>query len=262
MTSKPFLTLPLFPTPRYDDDIKEELIDGTKRVTTVAGKPLEPSRLYRVATKITDLTNGQSGPLTKYFKANPNALPAKGSYYNIHAELMGFFARGLFSKLWDATSELLPNPEDVLEETCNPQLSLNETESRLRLAALDREGTGTVTVDNIQAALRDFLGLSVVNEVKILAEAIHDCADMTGDQSVSVVDFEKFCESMPKELHLPEKWSGAFPDPVPMLSLETSSASSTSDDDSVSSSNFFGKEPSMTRANTDATELIDYDAQE
>jgi 2',3'-cyclic-nucleotide 2'-phosphodiesterase (5'-nucleotidase family) len=42
---------------QYDDGVTQE--PGTNRVLTVGGKPLEPHRVYRVATKIKDLTNGQ-----------------------------------------------------------------------------------------------------------------------------------------------------------------------------------------------------------
>ena len=45
---------------QYDDGIKKE----DKRITMVGGRPLDPNRVYRVATKIKDLTNGQSPPLT------------------------------------------------------------------------------------------------------------------------------------------------------------------------------------------------------
>jgi len=50
-----------------------------------------------------------------------------------------------------------------------------------------------------------------------LAEAIHSCADVTGDGTVSVADFELFCTGMPKEYKFPRKWSNAFPDPLPAV---------------------------------------------
>jgi 2',3'-cyclic-nucleotide 2'-phosphodiesterase (5'-nucleotidase family) len=42
---------------QYDDGITQDA--ATNRVTTVNGRPLDPNRVYRVATKIKDLTNGQ-----------------------------------------------------------------------------------------------------------------------------------------------------------------------------------------------------------
>ena len=205
---------------QYDDGIREEVMDGVKRVTTVAGSPIDPYSRYRVATKIKDLTNGQSEPLKVFFEAHPELLPPKGTYYNIHAELMGFFSRSLFRKLWDAAGVLIPDPEEVQEDYSHPPPSLERVEGRLRHAVLDRDGDGKITVDDIHVGLRDFLGLSVVDEVKTLAEAIYSCADVTGDGTVTVDDFEHFCTGMPKEYRLPRKWSNAFPDPVPEIASE------------------------------------------
>jgi hypothetical protein len=42
---------------QYDDGISQD--PDTKKVLTVGGKPINPKRIYRVATKIKDLTNGQ-----------------------------------------------------------------------------------------------------------------------------------------------------------------------------------------------------------
>jgi 2',3'-cyclic-nucleotide 2'-phosphodiesterase (5'-nucleotidase family) len=52
-------------------------------VTHVANQPIELDRIYRVATKISDLTNGQSPPLTKYYLEHPEWLPPKGAYVNV-----------------------------------------------------------------------------------------------------------------------------------------------------------------------------------
>ena len=65
-------------------------------VTHVNGQPLDRDRIYRVATKIGDLTNGQSPPWTEYYKQNPDVLPPKGAYVNIHSELMSYFGRNLW----------------------------------------------------------------------------------------------------------------------------------------------------------------------
>lgn len=200
---------------QYDDGIKEENVDGVKRITFVAGKPLDPNRVYRVATKIKDLTNGQSPPLTKYFKEHPELLPPYGSYINIQTELMGFFTRNLFRKLWEATGERIPDPEEKLEEMSHPVPALEEVESRLRISVLDRDGDGIVTVDDIHFGLGEFLGLSVSEEEKTLAEYIHTYADVTGDGNVTVDDFEYFCTGLPRETTPLRKWSDAFPDVLP-----------------------------------------------
>jgi 2',3'-cyclic-nucleotide 2'-phosphodiesterase (5'-nucleotidase family) len=74
---------------QYDEGVREVRdADGRWRVTHVGGEPLEAQRVYRVATKVSDLTNGQSAPLTDYFGSQPHLLPPKGAYVNVHAELM------------------------------------------------------------------------------------------------------------------------------------------------------------------------------
>ena len=115
---------------------------------------------------------------------------------------------------------LIPDPEEVQEELSHPPPTLEHVEGQLRHAVLDRDGDGKLTVDDIHVGLRDFLGLSVVDEVKTLAEAIYSCADVTGDGNVTVDDFEHVCTGMPKEYRLPRKWSNAFPDPVPEIASE------------------------------------------
>ena len=133
---------------------------------------------------------------------------------------MKFFARGMFRKLWEATGELIPDPEVVAEESSHP-VNMDRIEGKLRLSVLDRDNDGFVTVDDIHYALRDFLGLSVNDDYKTLAQRVHACADITGNGMVSVEDFEIFCrDGMPGELQMQEKWEEAFPDPLPELTPE------------------------------------------
>uniref|UniRef100_A0A7S4MI19 Calcineurin-like phosphoesterase domain-containing protein n=1 Tax=Odontella aurita TaxID=265563 RepID=A0A7S4MI19_9STRA len=104
---------------QYDDGVREEWTPGEDgegsrpRVTHVRGEKIDPDRVYRVATKVGDLTNGQSPPWTRYFSDHPEVLPPKGAYVNIHAELMSFFARNVWRKIWEAVS-----PERRLLEEC------------------------------------------------------------------------------------------------------------------------------------------------
>ena len=200
---------------QYDDGIQEEQgSDGKPRVIKVAGKPLDPDRIYRVATKISDLTNGQSPPLKAYFTAHPELLPSKGDYINIQSELMGFFARNLWRKLWEATGELIPDAAE--SSNSDSSETVEEVESRLRLSLLDRDGDGFVTVEDINFALKDFLGLSIHNNETTLAECVHSYADTNGDGRVTVDDFEYFCiGGLPRECTpLPPKWDDAFPEPI------------------------------------------------
>jgi len=190
---------------QYDDGIRE--VDG--KVVAVGGKPLDPNRIYLVATKISDLTNGQSPPLKAYFEAHPELLPAKGSYVNIQSELMSFFARNLWRRLWDLTWQLLPEPvKDMADELTE------EIEGRLRLSVLDRDGDGCLTIDDIHYGLKEFLGLRVHDEEKTLAKNVHACADVTDSGTVTVDDFEVFCTGMPREFKLIRKWSDCFPEPA------------------------------------------------
>jgi 2',3'-cyclic-nucleotide 2'-phosphodiesterase (5'-nucleotidase family) len=206
---------------QYDDGIEE--VDG--RVVTVAGEPLNMDRIYRVATKISDLTNGQSQPLQDYFVDRKDLYPAKGDYINVQTELMGFFSRNLFRKLWDATGELMETDTDASngsDGSTNEVGSEIEMESRLRLSVLDRDGDGLVTVQDIHYGLRQFLGLSVHEEETSLAECIYGYADVTGNGDVTVEDFEFFCTGLPRELRpLPSKWGKVFPKPVSMVDLST-----------------------------------------
>lgn len=203
---------------QYDDGIQEDMMaDGkTSRVTRVAGQPLDPYRIYRVATKISDLTNGQSPPLKAYFTEHRDLLPAKGDYINVQKELMGFFARNLWRRLWEAIGDRIPDAEEMLDAAKqNPKLeTIEKVDSRLRLDVLDRDGSGIVTVDDIHVGLRDFLGLSVDNTEKTLAKHVHSIADATDNGKVTKHDFELFCLSVPPDFKpIARKWSDAFPEP-------------------------------------------------
>jgi hypothetical protein len=178
----------------------EDFTQNPPVVTHVGGTEIDPHRIYRVATKIGDLTNGQSPPWTEYYTEYPEVLPPKGAYVNIQAELMTYFARNLWRKLWDALSDKLDDCGGVKDE-CDPEA---------RMAELDEEGSGVVTVDNIQTALRDLLGYSVDDREKTLAQFVHSFADTTNNGEVTVLDFEVFCSEM-EDVYERDKWRLAFP---------------------------------------------------
>eukprot|EP00565_Helicotheca_tamesis_P002962 CAMPEP_0185739786 /NCGR_PEP_ID=MMETSP1171-20130828/36254_1 /TAXON_ID=374046 /ORGANISM="Helicotheca tamensis, Strain CCMP826" /LENGTH=661 /DNA_ID=CAMNT_0028411441 /DNA_START=136 /DNA_END=2121 /DNA_ORIENTATION=+ len=200
---------------QFDDGVKEEYPKNSLKgpiVTHVAGKEIERGRIYRVATKISDLTNGQSPPWTEYYNAHPELLPPKGAYANVHAELMGFFARNMWRKIWDAIGPPAVSKGGKIYSNDPSELctSLEECDPEGRLSKLDREGNGVVTVDEIHDALRDVIGLSVDPEEKSLAEFVHSFADTTGNGVVTLEDFETFCEEMPA-FYESQKWRLAFP---------------------------------------------------
>jgi hypothetical protein len=167
---------------QYDQGVYQ---DENKMVTHVSGKPLDSLATYRVATKISDLTNGQCPCWTEYFKAHPEKKPPKGQYINIQSELLAYFARNLWRKIWDAVTE-------KLEEECE----LEECNAQARFDVLDEDGDGVVTVDEIQTALRDMLGYSVDDREKSLAEFVHGYADTTGNGKITIKDLEVFCDEM------------------------------------------------------------------
>jgi len=184
---------------QYDDGVKQEGLV----ITHVGGTEIEPDRIYRVATKISDLTNGQSKPWTEYYKEHPECLPPKGAYVNLYSELMAFFAKNMWRKIWEAIG---PN------KTSGPKIDLghHSCDPAGRLAKLDLDHDGIVSVDEIHVALRDVLGLSVDPTEKSLAEYVHSFADTTGDGVVNMSDFEVFCEEMPA-FYEGQKWRLAFP---------------------------------------------------
>ena len=185
---------------QYDESVKEDTGVDPPVVTHVTGHPLEENRVYRVATKVSDLTNGQSPSWTAFYRENPTQLPPKGAYVNIHAELMGYFSRNLFRKLWDAISQ-------ELEEECSVDEACHADE---RLAVLDVSGDGVVTVSEIQVALKEKLGYSVDERETSLAEFVHSYADTTGDGQVTVKDIQTFCQEM-EDLYESDKWRLSHP---------------------------------------------------
>mmetsp|Transcript_14772 Transcript_14772/g.23101 ORF Transcript_14772/g.23101 Transcript_14772/m.23101 type:complete len:703 (+) Transcript_14772:196-2304(+) len=188
-------------------------------VTHIAGEPIDHDRIYRVATKIGDLTNGQSEPLTTYFTNHPEKFPPKGAYVNVYAELMGFFARNLWRKIWE---EITPIPADVsdnnddvagdldfavkLEVLC----SVEDCQPEKRMAVLNKNGDGELTVDEIHDALRSVVGLSVDENEQSLAEFVFSFADTDNDGKVTLNDFETFCSEMPA-LYENQKWRLSYP---------------------------------------------------
>jgi len=193
---------------QYDSGIEEEIgSDGKPVVTHVNGEPIDRDRIYRVVTKVPDLTNGQSPPWTEYYSAHPELLPPKGAYVNIQSELMSYFARNLWRKLWEALSI-------ELAENCNfmdmEQWDCEECDPEKRLAALDLDGDGVVTVEEMQQGLKDLLGYAVDTREMTLAQFVHDFADVDGDGAVTLEDFAAFCTEM-AELYAKDQWRLAHP---------------------------------------------------
>lgn len=245
---------------QFDEGI---VMDENKKVVKVAGSPLDPNRIYRVATKISDLTNGQSPPLKEYFLAHPELFPSKGDYINIQSELMGFFARNLFRKLWKATGKHMSSENLLeLEEEGVSKAEMIDMESQLRFSVLDRNNDGILSVEDIHIGLRDYLGLSVYEDEMTLASLVHKYADVTESGRVTVDDFEYFCTGgLPREFR-PMKRSlslnKAFPEPVavPSPSISLTDAGESSDTSELGL-DLGDSGKSLSRVETEATALID-----
>lgn len=151
-----------------------------------------------MATKIGDLANGQCPPWTKYYIENRHVLPPKGAYVN-QSELMSYFARNLWRKLWDKVSDELDGVCDTAKD-CNPDG---------QLATLDVDGTGEVTIQDIQRALRELLGYSVDNREETLANFLHSFTDTTRDGTVTLDDFQVFCQEI-EEAKKRDDWRLSF----------------------------------------------------
>jgi len=167
---------------QYDEGIQEVIVDGKPKVTHVGGEPLDENEVYRVATKISDLTNGQSIALTEFYQANKHLLPPKGSYININAELMGFFSYNLFRRLWSAISR-------EMDESLCP-IGDTECDAAERLAILDQNGNGEISVEDILVGLREKLGYETDKNELSVAQFVHNFADQDGDGKVTLKDFE------------------------------------------------------------------------
>jgi hypothetical protein len=144
----------------------------------------------------------------------------------IHAELMGYFARNLWRRLWDAVSRELSETCD-LSEDCNPEG---------RLAALDTSGTGTVSVEEIQIALHDYLGYSVDDREMSLAEFVHSFADTTGSGEVALRDFELFCDEMKEDYENDEKWHPSYTNPTIRTTVRVTTATTETQTTTLSGS--------------------------
>lgn len=158
---------------QYDEGVIEDYSTGKPVVTHVNGEEIDYDRVYRVVTKIPDLTNGQSPPWTEYFTEHPELLPPKGAYVNMQMELMTYFARNLWRKIWEALSIELAENCNFMDmdwdcEKCDPEK---------RLAALDLDGDGEVTVEEMQQGLQDLLGYEVDSREMTLAQFVHNFAD-------------------------------------------------------------------------------------
>jgi hypothetical protein len=201
---------------QYDNGVFEDFTQNPPVVTQVRGRPINHDQIYRVATKISDLTNGQSPPWTKYYQEHSELLPPKGAYVNIQAELMSYFARNLWRRIWDHLSRELDS-ECEAEPIDQPIVECDEGETpgcnpELRLDTLDNDNDGKISIQDMQDALAEFAGLSVDDRELSLAKFVHDYADQTGNGEVTLEDLQAFCDEMTNadSVHERDMWQKAF----------------------------------------------------
>mmetsp|Transcript_47984 Transcript_47984/g.78175 ORF Transcript_47984/g.78175 Transcript_47984/m.78175 type:complete len:231 (+) Transcript_47984:3-695(+) len=164
---------------QYGDGVEE---DDACNVVQVAGAPIEPDRVYRVATKISDLTNGQSPPLAAYYSTRTELLPSHEILINIHALLMGFFARNLWRRIWETARA----SHDGVAPEGSPKKDSQDV-----LDAMDTNNDGVISVEEIQAYLAT-VGIHTDKGETALAELVREFADVTGDGAVTIEDLERF----------------------------------------------------------------------
>ncbi|CAE7254447.1 unnamed protein product [Symbiodinium natans] len=160
---------------QYDDGVRE---DANNSVLEVAGRAVDPSRTYRVATKIVDLTNGQSPPLTAYYSDRPELLPEKEDVLlNIHHLLMVDFARVIWRRIWEMA--------DTSRDGCLDQDDFQN---------IDLNNDGLIGRQEIFENIRK-LGLKVDDGEMSLAECIFEILDVSRDGKVTVSDLKRFADS-------------------------------------------------------------------
>jgi len=181
---------------QYDSGIVEQYPEdgGPPEVVEVAGMPLEPDRLYTVATKVGDLTNEQSQTLTEYYGTRPKLIPPKGNYYNIHSQLMNYFGRNLWRKIWEKSGQSTLTQERFAFEDFDYSSNV-----KARFDQVDTNGDGIISVDEIHEALHNLLGLSVDSTRKemSLAKIVHELADIDESGEIDLHDFETFTDELP-----------------------------------------------------------------
>jgi hypothetical protein len=133
-------------------------------------------------------------------------LPPKGAYVNVHAELMAYFAKNLWRRIWDAVSR-------EIEEECDVEGDIRSCLPEKRLEHLDKNNDGIISVEEIKDALQDLVGLSVDDRELSLAKFVHAFADTNGSGQVTVEDFETFCNEM-TEVYERDAWRLAYPKPT------------------------------------------------
>ena len=75
----------------------------------------------------------------------------------------------------------------------------------------------------MQQGLHDLLGYAVDDREMTLAQFVHAFADTTGDGSVTLEDFQRFCDEI-DDIYQRDKWRLEFPKMETRATAETAKA--------------------------------------
>ena len=130
---------------QYDDEVE---LDDDGYVVSIAKQPLEPERIYKVAS-IVDFWRKRDAPsIGQYFEDHPELLPEPDSGRPVHALLLNFFAMQLWARIW---KELGLNSGD---ESISPEA----------FKELDADGDGVVSKEDLKSKLSKVHGFENVFE--------------------------------------------------------------------------------------------------
>lgn len=135
---------------QVDDGIRVE--EPGNVVTSVAGAPLEPARMYRVAT-VRELLTGMDHiePLARWGRENPALVPPPGSGREVKMVLVESFAVSLWRKLGgfdavDANHDGRVSASEIADAIARVnEEAPSEVAAQLVLQALDVDHAGAVT---------------------------------------------------------------------------------------------------------------------
>lgn len=160
---------------QYDEQV---VLDSDGYVTSIDGAPLDPKRLYRVAT-FEDFFRARDGPaIGKYFEEHPEHAPEKDGGVPCHALLMHFFAEEVWRKIHayidvDGDGEITQEELKVLDEDGDGKLSKEELRHAIqRILHMDADEQENTFINEILAEAGDADGDGCLTVTEINAQAM------------------------------------------------------------------------------------------
>jgi len=159
---------------QYDDGVTEE--DGT--IVRIAGAPVEPERLYRIATTPTSIRDVPT--FAEYFQ--DRGLPGEEEFVPLDAELLGYCARAAWQRIVDL---------------CRPGRAGEVS----NVEAIDLNKDGVISKEEIQSAMRR-LGMRVADGEFTLVDFIVAVGDLNEDGLVDEYEVRLSGKLFPQPLTL------------------------------------------------------------